>query len=119
MVSLSTICTGGGGPCTVTVTLDEVVLPLKLVLPPYVAVMLWLPDASDEVLKVAVATPFRSTVPRVVVPSEKVTVPVGTVGVDEPGATTVTVAIRVTVWPRLEGLGDATNVVVVVAGPTV
>ena len=81
--------------------------------------MLWLPDASDEVLKVAVAAPFRRAVPRAVVPSEKVTVPVGPVGVDEPGATTVTVAVSVTVWLRLEGLGDATNVVVVAAGLTV
>ena|ERR1700675_2235051 len=119
MVSLSVTCTGGGGPCTVTVTLDEGVLPLKLASPPYIAVMLWLPDASDEVLKVAVAAPFRTDVPSVVAPSEKVTVPVGPVGVDEPGAITVTVAISVTVWPRLEGLGDATNVVVGVAGPTV
>jgi hypothetical protein len=81
--------------------------------------MLWLPDASEELLNVAVPALFREPVPSVVVPSINVTMPVGAVGVDEPGATTVTVAVSATVWPTLEGLGDAASVVVVAAWFTV
>ena len=78
--------------------------------------MLWFPGASDEMLSVGLLT---GTVPKVVFPSRSVIVPVGPVGVPDPGATTVTVAVRVMVWPKLEGLGDAINAVVVVAGFTV
>ena len=38
----------------------------------------WLPTASDDVLKVATPLAFRVTVPSDVVPSTKVTLPVGT-----------------------------------------
>jgi hypothetical protein len=92
---------------------------VKFVSPPYEALRLWFPAPNDEVLKVAVAALFRVVVPSEVVPSRKVTIPVGPVGVDEPGATTVTVAVSVTVWPKLEGLGDALKPVVVAAGFTI
>jgi hypothetical protein len=41
-------------------------------------------------------------------PSMKVTVPVG---VPEPGALAVTVAVKVTDWPKTEGLGEALTAV--------
>ena len=49
---------------------------LKLAVPLYCAVMLWLATLSELVVKLAVP-PTRSTVPREVVPSKNVTVPVG------------------------------------------
>ena len=111
--SLSVIwTTGGGGAGTVTATAVGVVLPVKFVSPAYTAVRLWLPEASDDVLKVAVAAPFSVAVPSVVVPSKKVTVPVG---VPTPGATTVTVVVRVTSWPKFEEVGDADKLVAVAA----
>ena len=58
------------------------------------------------------ADPFESVaVPRLVVPSLKVTLPVT---VPVPGATTVTVAVRVTDWPVTDGFGEAVSVVLVV-----
>ncbi len=51
-------------------------------------------------------------VPSAVVPSIKVTVPVG-VPEPEEGAT---VAVKVTLWPTIAGLGEAVSAVVVVAG---
>jgi hypothetical protein len=55
-------------------------------------------------------------VPTVVVPSLKVTVPPG---VPAPGATTLTVAVNVTDWPKTEGLADDATPVVVDACATV
>ena len=52
----------------------------------------------------------RVLVPKVVVPSLNVTVPVG---VPDPGALAVTVAVNVTVWPNTDGLTDDTTVVAV------
>ena len=55
-------------------------------------------------LKVAWAEPFKATVAaRVVAPSLKVTVPVG---VPLPGEAAVTVAVNVTIWPKLDGLTE-------------
>ena len=51
-------------------------------------------------------------VPSVLLPSLKVTVPVG---VPEPGVLAVTVAVKVTDWPDLEGLSEETTIVVVSA----
>jgi hypothetical protein len=56
--------------------------------------------------------PERVALPRLVVPSWKVTVPVGT---PLPGATTLTVALRVTTWPKTEGFGVAASAVAVEA----
>jgi hypothetical protein len=50
--------------------------------------------------------------PIVVVPSRKLTVPPG---LPAPGATTATVAVNVTLWPKTDGLGDEARVVVVFA----
>ncbi len=69
------------------------VLPLKFVLPPYTAVMEC--DATDkpEVVRVAWPLAFSVPVPKVLVPSLKVTEPVG---VPAPGGTAETVAVNVT-----------------------
>jgi hypothetical protein len=53
--------------------------------------------------------PLSVPVPRIVVPSVKVTVPLG---VPEPLG--VTVAVNVTDWPKTELVGEATTLVVVV-----
>ena len=55
-------------------------------------------------------------IPKVVVPSVKVTLPVG---IPEPGATAVTVAVNVTSWPAAEGLADDITAVLVDAWLTV
>jgi hypothetical protein len=64
------------------------------------------------VLKLAWRPLFGVPVPRVVLPSLKVTVPVG---VPAPGEGTLTVAVKVTDWPQTEGLADETTAVVVPA----
>ena len=74
--------------------------------------MEWLPTARLEVEKVAVP-PLSVPVPSVVVPSSNVTVPVG---VPAPGALTVTVAVKVTLWPNTEGLAEEATLVVVASG---
>jgi len=74
--------------------------------------MLCAPDARVEVVNFAVP-PLMVTVFSVVVPSMKVTVPVGV-----PVNSGVTVAVKVTDWPRLDGLAEETSLVLVVALPT-
>jgi hypothetical protein len=49
----------------------------KVALPEYLAVTECVPTASVDVVKVATPLPFNAPVPRVVVPSRKVTIPVG------------------------------------------
>lgn len=93
------------------------VTALKLASPEYEAVMLWLPTAS--VVLVNVVCPFvRVPVPRVVVPSRNVTVPVG---VPVAGMTAATVAVNVTDVPSPAGLRDDVSVTVgvvwAIAGP--
>ena len=73
--------------------------------------MEWVATLSAEVVKVA-WPPLSAPVPSVVVPSLKVTVPVG---VPAPGATAVTVAVKVTAWPNTEGLAKEASAVVVSA----
>src|SRR5437016_1760816 len=58
----------------------------------------------------AVASSATPAVPNGVVPLKKVTVPVT---VPAPGATAVTVAVKVTAWPGVDVLADVTRVVVV------
>jgi len=60
--------------------------------------------------------PDNVPVPRVVVPSKNVTVPLG---LPAPGATTVTVAVNVTLCPKTDGLADEVTVVVLAAFVTV
>src|SRR5712691_11100062 len=79
------------------------------------AVIEWLPTDREEVAKVA-APPLSVPVPRVVKPSLKVTVPLG---VPAPGATGLTVAVKITDWPNTEGLAEEVTVVVVSALLTV
>jgi hypothetical protein len=62
-----------------------------------------------EVVRLAVP-PERFALPRVVVPSLNVTVPIG---VPLPGAITLTVAFRVTDWFKTDGFGVAVSAVVV------
>src|SRR5579872_5194593 len=75
--------------------------------------MVWLPAVRAEVLKLAIP-PESVPVPIGLPPSRNITVPVG---VPEPGATAVTVAVRVTASPKTEGLTDEVTVVVLAARP--
>src|SRR5439155_18343149 len=94
---------------TVCVSLGDV-LTLKFASPPYDAVIECEPTASVLVTNVAWPELSRVPVPRVLVPSLKVTVPVG---VPAPGLFAVTVAVKVTACPDTEGLAEElTNVVV-------
>ena len=76
----------------------------------------WLPTASAVVLKVACPLPLRVAVPKVVEPLWKETVPVG---VPEPGALELTVAVKVTDWPKTVKAPDEPMVVVVPSVVTV
>src|SRR4051794_33933541 len=68
---------------------------------------------TDRVLVVIVTEPPDSVpVPTVVPPSRKVTEPVA---VPAPGAVALTLAVRVTVWPKTDGLADELIVVEVEA----
>lgn len=90
----------------------EAGLMLKLLSPPYVAVIVECEPADDaDVVNVAWPVPSSVPVPNVVPPSLKVTVPVG---VPDPGELTVTNAVNVTGCPKQEGLGDEPVTVVVV-----
>jgi hypothetical protein len=86
------------------------VLPESLASPPYTAVMLWLPTDRLGVMSTAFPA-FRALVPRLVVPSKKVTVPVANDG--------VTVAVKVTASPTTEGLREEASVVLVLAWLTI
>lgn len=72
--------------------------------------MMWEPAVRDTVLTVA-APALTLPVPMVVLPSRKLTVPVGAVELPDD----VTVAVRVTDWPTDEGLGEESTAVVVAA----
>ena len=67
--------------------------------------------ARDEIAKVA-TPPLSVPVPRVAPPSLNVTLPVG---VPLPGAAAVTVAVKVTDWPKTEGFADDVTAVVLPA----
>ena len=58
-------------------------------------------------VKVATPEPFKLSVPSVVEPSMNVTVPVGIL---EPGALAVTVAEKVTDWPKTDGLAEEATI---------
>lgn len=72
---------------------DAVVAPLKFVSPEYCAVIWCVPTVREEIVKVAWPPLNVTAEPRAVVPSKKVTEPVG---VPLAGATAVTVAFKVT-----------------------
>jgi hypothetical protein len=78
-------------------------------------VIKWVPATKVEVLNVA-APELRVIVANEVVPSLKVTVPLG---VPAPGATAVTVAVNPTAWPAQDGLREDTKATEVFALLTV
>jgi hypothetical protein len=86
------------------------VLVLKLVSPPYTAVIECAPTPSVELVNVACPAPFSVPVPSVVEPSRNVTVPVGA---PTPGGFALTVAVNVAACPNTDGLADELSVVVV------
>ena len=66
-----------------------------------------MPTVSADVVKVALPA-LKLAVPSVTAPSRKVTVPVG---VPDPGATALTVAVNVTDCPNSDGFTDEVTVV--------
>src|SRR6266581_2818965 len=76
--------------------------------------MVWLLADSDAVANVVWPRASSVPVPSVVVPSLKVTVPVGV-----PRLWSETVAVKVTDWPNTEGFVEEVNVVVVLSLLTV
>jgi hypothetical protein len=83
---------------------------MNWVSPLYTAVIECIPVVKVELVNVA-RPPLREAMPRTVPPSLKVTVPLG---VPMAGATADTVAVRLTGWPRTEGLADVARVIMVV-----
>ena len=95
-----------------TTACAELALAGTFVSPRYAAVMLWLPTASDAAVKWAWAVPAVVLEPKVaepmtVVPSRKLTVPVGVIAV-----VSETVAVRTTDCPSVMALEEAARVVV-------
>jgi hypothetical protein len=70
--------------------------------------MVWVATESDEVVNVAFPDVMGTVAARVTAPSVKVTLPVG---VPAPGATAATVAVKVTTWPKTDGLTVELSVV--------
>jgi len=87
------------------------VLPLKLPSPPYTAVIAWLPTANEEIFNVA-TPPLNVPVPIVAAPSLNVTVPLG---VPDPGALALTVAVNVTLCPNTDGVSEVATLVLLFA----
>ena len=81
-------------------------------MPEYVAVMVWLPAASELVVHAALPPATVTDGQSVVAPSLKVTVPVG-VPLLPPNA-----AVNVTDWPTVEGFIDEVTATVDAARPT-
>src|SRR2546425_4076704 len=80
--------------------------------------MLWLPTLSELALKLAVVTPMlvlRAPLLIRVVPSKKLTVPLGEATTVLPGETTLTVAVKVVDWPNRVGLTEDVSAVMVSA----
>ena len=67
---------------------------------------------KEDVVKVAWPLAMVTLAARVVAPSVKVTVPLA---VPAPGATAATVAVKVTLWPNRDGLGEELTVVLLEA----
>src|ERR1051326_2694554 len=72
--------------------------------------MLWPAPLSADVLKLALPPPLSVFVPSTVAPSLNVTVPVG---VPRAGTFAVTVTVKLTAWPEVDGLSDELTAVVV------
>jgi hypothetical protein len=72
--------------------------------------MVWLPADNDEVVRAA-TPPLKAPVPRTADPFLKVTIsPFGGVPEDE-----LTVALKVTAWPTVDGFSEEVRVVAVEA----
>jgi hypothetical protein len=84
---------------------------LKFVFPAYTAVTECVPTARLDELNVAIPDPFSTPLPICVVPSKKFTLPVGTPD-PETGAT---VAVNVTLCPKVTCAAEALKLVVVAA----
>jgi hypothetical protein len=82
--------------------------------PPYAAVIECAPTVRVDVVKVATSLPFRVPLPRVVVPSRKVSVPVGV-----PEVLDVIVAVNVTRAPLDAEAAELTNTALVAANAMV
>ena len=80
------------------------------------ALIAWLPLVNLDVVKTALPAVLNVTVPNLLAPSKKVTVPLG---LPAPGLTTATVAVKVTDWPTSEEGAELTIVVVAAALLTV
>ena len=102
------VTVGAAAALTVTLTALEPEPPLAES-PPYVAVMECAPTLRLLVVYTAMPVPFNVIDPKVVVPSLKVTVPVGTLELP----TSATVAVKLTAVPAVAELGAALRVVVV------
>src|SRR6266487_916316 len=76
------------------------------------AVMMWLPAERVEVPALVALPPDKVTVPKLLPSILNCTVPVG---VPEPGATAVTVAVKVIDWPKQDGFAELVTAVVVLA----
>src|SRR5271169_6059401 len=100
---------------TVWLTADDVLL-VKSLSPPYTTVIECVPTDKVEVLNVATPEPFSVAVPRTLVPSSKVTVPVG---VPEPGALAVTVVVKVIDSPKADGFTEDDTDVLLASSLTV
>src|ERR1700677_332818 len=98
-------------PLTTCFSAGEV-LDAKFASPLYTAVTLCVPIASAEIINTATPLLLTFELPRFVFPSKKLTVPVG--WILKP--CDVTVAVKVTDCPKLDGLGEEASAVVV--GPT-
>lgn len=74
--------------------------------------MLLEPRGREVICSMAVSQPVRVTMPRTVAPFLKVTVPEGVCACDD------TLAVKVTSWPKTEGVGAVTRQVEVGAWVT-
>lgn len=92
---------------TVCVNTGEM-LPLKLVLPAYTAVIGCAPPYNFVVVKAACPL-FSVMVAKLALPSLRMTVPVGTIVPED----CVTTAVKVTAWPYAEGFSDDPKLVLV------
>src|SRR5438093_13600652 len=80
--------------------------------------MLWLPAVSVLVEQVACADAFSVTFPQTVVAPSRVKLTV-LVGVPDPEPVSVTVAVKVTDWPEVDGFNEDVTAVAVDALPIV
>ena len=114
-VAESSVNVKAGAPGHSVTPTGEEVDDALLVSPPKLAVMLCDPAASVDVEYVATPAAFSMPVPSVVVPSLKVTVPVGACAPDPP----VTVAVNVMLEPTTADAAEEASVVVLDPAVTV